>query len=57
MDKKKEIKSCIDCEVETTDYYPASTNRGKIFRCSNCHEQWVRTSVKMSMRDFECKNI
>jgi hypothetical protein len=47
MDKKNEKKNCIDCEVETDDYYPISTNRGKIFRCAECHESWIRRSTRM----------
>lgn len=49
MNKKKEKKICIDCDKETDSYYPASTNRGTIFRCDECHEQTVRTSVKISL--------
>ena len=47
MDKKKKKKTCIDCEKKTDDYYPISTNRGKIFRCAECHESWIRRSTRM----------
>jgi len=47
MDKKNKKKICIECEQETTDYYPLPTNRGKIFRCARCHENWVRNSTRM----------
>lgn len=56
MDKNKQKKFCIECDVETDDYYPASTNRGKIFRCSGCHEQWVRTSVKLDSSPASLKS-
>ena len=47
MDKKKQKEVCIECEGKTDDYYPVSTNRGRVFRCTECHEQWVRNSVKI----------
>jgi len=49
MDKKKEKKICIDCEVKTNDYYPLTTNRGKIFRCVECQERWIRHSTRMDI--------
>tara|TARA_Y100000361_G_scaffold153693_1_gene176214 strand:+ start:1666 stop:1833 length:168 start_codon:yes stop_codon:yes gene_type:complete len=54
MDKKNNSKVCIDCEKETTDYYPINTNRGKVYRCAECHEREVRNSVKnISTKCFE----
>lgn len=54
MDKKKISKTCIDCGEKTTDYYPLSTNRGKVYRCVECHEKAVRDSVKtMPSKCFE----
>ena len=47
MDKKNEKKICIDCGEDTDDYYPLPTNRGKIHRCSRCHENWVRNSTRI----------
>ena len=47
MDKKVQKKVCIECSDKTDDYYPTSTNRGRVFRCAKCHEQWVRNSVKI----------
>jgi len=41
MNKKKEKKVCVDCKIKTDDYYPASTNRGTVFRCVDCHERSV----------------
>ena len=49
MDKKNEKKNCIDCKQDTNDYYPVSTNRGKIFRCAACHETWIRHSTRMEV--------
>ena len=51
--KKKKKKECIDCDKKTDNFYPASTNRGTVFRCVSCHEQSVRNSVKMiPLKDF-----
>ena len=53
MDKKKQKKDCIDCDKKTTDYYPVSTNRGTVYRCADCHEQWVRVTTRiMSTKNF-----
>ena len=54
MDKKKIFKTCIDCDKKTSNYYPLSTNRGKVYRCEECHEKSVRNSVKIiSSKSFE----
>lgn len=49
MDKKNKKKICIDCGAKTDNYYPVSTNRGKIFRCAKCHETWIRHSTRMDI--------
>lgn len=54
MDKKKNLKTCIDCNKKTDNYYPLSTNRGKVYRCDECHERSVRNSVKaITSKSFE----
>ncbi len=35
----KETKMCADCLEETRDYYPVSTNKGRIYKCSECYEK------------------
>ena len=47
MDKKNKKKICIECDKETDNHYPLATNRGKIFRCAECHENWVRKSTRV----------
>jgi hypothetical protein len=31
-------EECIDCETETTNYYPLKTNQGTVFKCRDCYE-------------------
>ena len=34
----KKTKVCVDCEQKTKNYYPVSTNKGKIYKCAECYE-------------------
>ena len=55
MNKKRKKQICIDCDEVTRDYYPMSTNRGKIYRCANCYELWLTRSTRreISFKDIE----
>ena len=44
--KKKKTETCIDCEGKTNDFYPVFSNRGTVFRCSECFELWLTRSTR-----------
>lgn len=48
--KKKKVEKCIDCGEKTTDFYISSINKGKIIRCSNCHEFSIIRSSRYDAR-------
>lgn len=61
MEKKNKkntnsIKSvmCIDCGLPTTNYYMTSVNKGKVYRCADCHEKWV---IRTTRIDVQHKNV
>ena len=31
---------CIDCNTMTNNYYVVKTNKGDIYRCEKCYENW-----------------
>lgn len=55
MNKKTKKQICIDCDEVTRDYYPMSTNRGKIYRCAKCYELWLTRTTRreISFKDIE----
>tara|TARA_R110000851_G_scaffold66379_1_gene150167 strand:- start:1664 stop:1876 length:213 start_codon:yes stop_codon:yes gene_type:complete len=44
--KKKKEFECIDCEEITSDYYTIQTNKGNIYKCAACYEDWTRRMVR-----------
>jgi len=48
----KETKECISCLKETNSYYPVSTNKGRVYRCSECYE----ISICRELRDNYLQN-
>lgn len=45
---------CIDCEMPTTNYYMTSVNKGRVYRCADCHEKWV---IRTTRIDIQHKNM
>jgi len=44
---KQEKKTiCIDCNIETSDFYKIQTNRGDVSKCKNCYELWIIRSTR-----------
>lgn len=44
--KKKKTETCIDCLGMTNDYYPVFSNKGTVYRCSECFELWLTRSTR-----------
>lgn len=50
--KKTEKKIiCMDCKVETHDFYSIQTNRGDVEKCANCYELWIIRSTRYNQTD------
>ena len=45
-EKKKKEFECIDCGEMTSDYYIIQTNKGNIYKCADCYEDWMRRMVR-----------
>lgn len=50
-EKNKKEFECIDCEETTSDFYIVQTNKGNIYKCSNCYEDWMR---RMTRSQYSC---
>ena len=57
MEKKNKkngnsVKSviCIECDSPTINFYMTSVNKGKVYRCADCHEKWVIRTTRIDVQ-------
>ena len=51
MDNIQKIE-CIDCKRITDDYYSVSTNKGNIYKCTECYELSVSRDTRLNNKPY-----